>query len=404
MSNSRIKGITIELNGDTTGLTDALKDVNKESNKVSSELKAVERGLKFDPGSTELIAQKQQHLSEQIQNTSKKLDVLKTAQSQVEEQFRNGDIGEDQYRAFNRELAITEAQLKSYDTKLSSVVADQTKLSSSTSELKTFFSATGTEVDKFTDVLGSRLTNAIREGTASADQIGKALEIMGKKALGSSADIDRMRNSLRNADAGAPLKTIQKDLADIAKDADKAGDSVNGFGDKLKGVAAGLVAGGGLAAAIHEALEVSSLNTQIDISMNLNEADTKAVRASIMETTAMIGDEEAAYEGIRRQMTLNKDASVQTNQEIIKGASMISMAYKEVDFKELIQESFEIGKELGITQKEALALTNQLLSVGFPPEQLDIISEYGNQLKRAGYDGEQIQALFAAGVETGTWN
>ncbi|MFJ5564831.1 hypothetical protein [Lysinibacillus xylanilyticus] len=404
MSNSRIKGITIELNGDTTGLTDALKDVNKETSKVSSELKAVERGLKFDPGSTELIAQKQQHLSEQIQNTSKKLDVLKTAQSQVEEQFRNGDIGEDQYRAFNRELAITEAQLKSYDTKLSSVVADQTKLSSSTSELKTFFSATGTEVDKFTDVLGSRLTNAIREGTASADQIGKALEIMGKKALGSSADIDRMRNSLRNADAGASLKTIQKDLADIAKDADKAGDSVNGFGDKLQGVAAGLVAGGGLAATIHEALEVSSLNTQIDISMNLNEADTKAVRASIMETTAMIGDEEAAYEGIRRQMTLNKDASMQTNQEIIKGAAMISSAYKEVDFKELIQESFEIGKELGISQKEALALTNQLLSVGFPPEQLDIISEYGNQLKRAGYDGEQIQALFAAGVETGTWN
>ncbi|OXS66077.1 hypothetical protein B1B04_24325 [Lysinibacillus sp. KCTC 33748] len=404
MSNSRIKGITIELNGDTTGLTDALKDVNKESNKVSSELKAVERGLKFDPGSTELIAQKQQHLSEQIQNTSKKLDVLKTAQSQVEEQFRNGDIGEDQYRAFNRELAITEAQLKSYDTKLSSVVADQTKLSSSTSELKTFFSATGTEVDKFTDVLGSRLTNAIREGTASADQIGKALEIMGKKALGSSADIDRMRNSLRNADAGASLKTIQKDLASIAKDADKAGDSVNGFGDKLKGVAAGLVAGGGLAATIHEALEVSSLNTDIEISMGIKGGDIEAVRSSINTVTAAIGDEEAAYEGVRRQLTLNKNASIESNNEIIKSAAMISRAYKEVDFKELIQESHEIGKELGITQKEALGLTNQLLSLGFPTEQLDIISEYGSQLKTAGFSAEQVQAIMAAGVETGTWN
>ncbi|MCY9547286.1 hypothetical protein [Lysinibacillus xylanilyticus] len=404
MSNSRIKGITIELNGDTTGLTDALKDVNKETSKVSNELKAVERGLKFDPGSTELIAQKQQHLSEQIQNTSKKLDVLKTAQSQVEEQFRNGDIGEDQYRAFNRELAITEAQLKSYDTKLSSVVADQTKLSSSTSELKTFFSATGTEVDKFTDVLGSRLTNAIREGTASADQIGKALEIMGKKALGSSADIDRMRNSLRNADAGASLKTIQKDLAEIAKDADKAGDSVNGFGDKLKGVAAGLVAGGGLAATIHEALEVSSLNTDIEISMGIKGGDIEAVRSSINTVTAAIGDEEAAYEGVRRQLTLNKNASRESNNEIIKSAAMISRAYKEVDFKELIQESHEIGKELGITQKEALGLTNQLLSLGFPTEQLDIISEYGSQLKTAGFSAEQVQAIMAAGVETGTWN
>ena len=49
MTNKRIKGITIELNGDTTGLTDALKDVNKESNKVTSELREVERALKFDP-------------------------------------------------------------------------------------------------------------------------------------------------------------------------------------------------------------------------------------------------------------------------------------------------------------------------------------------------------------------
>lgn len=230
MSNSRIKGITISIGGDTTGLTDALKDVNKESNKVSGELKAVERGLKFDPSSTELIAQKQQHLGEQIQNTSKKLDVLKTAQSQVEEQFRNGDISAEQYQAFQRELATTEAQLKSYEGKLMSSVADQSKLAQSTNELKTFFSATETEVDKFSDVLGTRLTNAIREGSATSDQMAKALTLIGQKALGSSADIDRMRNSLRNADAGASLKTIQKDLADIAKDADKAGDSVNGLG------------------------------------------------------------------------------------------------------------------------------------------------------------------------------
>ncbi|MFJ6266468.1 hypothetical protein ACIQGW_15965 [Lysinibacillus xylanilyticus] len=404
MAGKGIQGINIKLGADTTSLNNALKDVDKQSKSLQNELKQVDKALKLDPTNVQLVGQKYEVLQDTIKATEQRLDTLKKAQGQVEEQFRNGDIGTEQYRAFQRELATTAASLKSYEGKLSSAVAEQSKLEDNTKQLKTFFAATGTELDNFADVLGTRLTSAIREGSATSDQMGKALEIMGKKALGSSADIDRMRNSLRNVDAGASLKEIQQDLGRIAKEASEAGNSVNGFGEKLQGVAAGLMAGGGIAAVIEQALDVSSLNTQIDISMNLNEADTKAVRQSIMETTAAIGDEEAAYEGVRRQMTLNKDASLATNQEIIKGASAISYAYKEIDFKELIQESHEIGKELSISQKEALGLTNQLLSVGFPPEQLDIISEYGSQLKTAGFSAEEIQAIMAAGVETGTWN
>lgn len=404
MANNRIKGITIELNGDTTGLTDALKDVNKESNKVTSELREVERALKFDPSNTELIAQKQQLLAEQIQNTSQKLDVLKEAQSQVEAQFRNSEIGVEQYRAFQRELATTEAQFRQYNSQMADTAAEQDRLARNTNDLQTFFAATSTDVNHFADALGTRLTSAIRDGSATTDQMNRALRIMGRHALGASVDIDQMREALRNAGNGANLNQVRQDLARITEEANQAGDAVNGFGQELSGVVAGLAAGGGIAVAIEKALDVSKLNTQIDISMNLNEADTKAVRQSIMETTAAIGDEEAAYEGVRRQMTLNKDASMESNQEIIKGASMISSAYKEIDFKELIQESFEIGKELKISQKDALALTNQLLSIGFPPEQLDIIAEYGGQLQRAGFDAKQVQGIMAAGVETGTWN
>lgn len=404
MANNRIKGITIELNGDTTGLTDALKDVNKESNKVTSELREVERALKFDPGNTELIAQKQQLLAEQIQNTSQKLDVLKEAQSQVEAQFRNGEIGAEQYRAFQRELATTEAQLQRYSAQMASTANEQDRLARTTGELSAFFEATGTDVNQFADLLGTRLTNAIRDGSATTDQMNRALRVMGQHALGAGVDIDQMHEALRRAAQGADLSGIRQDLARITQEANEAEEAVNGFSQELSSVVAGLAAGGGIAVAIEKALDVSSLNTQIDISMNLNEEDTKAVRQSIMETTAAIGDEEAAYEGVRRQIALNKDASMETNQEIIKGAATIAYAYKEIDFKELIQESHEIGKELGITQKEALGLVNGLLDVGFPPEQLDIISEYGSQLKMAGYNGEQIQAIFAAGVDTGTWN
>ncbi len=404
MASGRIQGITIEIGGDTRGLTDALKDVNKESNKVSSELKEVERALKFDPSNTELIAQKQQLLAEQIQRTSEKLDVLKTAQSQVEAQFQRGDIGAEQYRAFQRELATTEAQLQQYNAQMASTANEQDRLARTTGELSAFFQATGTDVNHFADLLGTRLTNAIRDGSATTDQMNRALRLMGQHALGAGVDIDQMREALRRAAEGADLNRVRQDLSRITQEANQAEEAVNGFGQELSGVVAGLAAGGGIAVAIEKALDVSSLNTQIGISMNLNEEDTKAVRQSIMETTAAIGDEEAAYEGVRRQLSLNKDASMETNQEIIKGAAAIAYAYKEIDFKELIQESHEIGKELGISQNKALGLVNGLLDVGFPPEQLDIIAEYGSQLKMAGYTAEQIQGIMAAGVDTGTWN
>ena len=399
-----IRGITIEIGGDTTGLDNALRDVNQQSRDLQKELKEVERALRLDPGNTELVRQQQELLAQSIQASAQRLDTLRTAQAQVDAQFARGDIGAEQYRAFQRELVNTENQMTSLESRLNSIGPEQERLAQTTRQLGTFFAVTGTDVEQFSGTLGTRLTQAIRDGSASADQMERALRLMGRQALGAGVDIDEMRAALRNVDNGSSLTDVRADLEAIRPAANDASTSVEGFGDKLKGVAAGLAVGGGIAALFHEALDVSTLNTQIDISMSINEGDLSAVRSSIKGVTAAIGDEEAAYEGVRRQMVLNKDASIETNQKIIEGATAIAYAYKEIDFKELIQESFEIGKELKITQEEALALTNQLLSIGFPPEQLDIISEYGNQLQRAGFNGAEIQALFAAGVETGTWN
>ena len=75
-----------------------------------------------------------------------------------------------------------------------------------------------------------------------------------------------------------------------------------------------------------------------------------------------------------------------------------------MDFTELIQETNELSKTLGISNEDALALTYSLSKTGFPPDQLDIITEYGSQLHNAGYNAQEIQGIMAAGVETGTWN
>lgn len=404
MANNRIKGITIELNGDTTGLTDALKDVNKESNKVTSELREVERALKFDPGNAELIAQKQQLLAEQIQNTSQKLDVLKEAQSQVEAQFRNGEIGAEQYRAFQRELATTEAQMQRFNAQMASTANEQDRLARTTGELSAFFEATGTDVNQFADLLGTRLTNAIRDGSATTDQMNRALRLMGQHALGAGVDIDQMREALRRAAQGADLSGVRQELARITQEANEAEEAVNGFGQELSGVVAGLAAGGGIAGVVQQALDVSTLNTKIDITFDVPEESKASIRDVIKTIEAYGVDGEEALEGVRRQWALNKDASDETNAAIAKGAGVVAKSYAGIDFIELVQEVNEIGAAIEISNEKALALTNALLKAGFPPEQLDTIAEYTTQMKEAGFSVAEIQSIFEKGIDTKTWN
>ncbi len=117
----KIKGINIEIGGDTTGLDKALKNVNKSASDASEEIKEIDRALKFDPGNVVLLGQKQELLAKQVSNAKEKLETLKTAEEQVQKQFAEGKIGEEQYRAFQREVEVTQNVLKGYENKLENV-------------------------------------------------------------------------------------------------------------------------------------------------------------------------------------------------------------------------------------------------------------------------------------------
>lgn len=97
MAGNRIKGITVEIGGDTTKLQTALKGVNTEIRNTQSQLRDVEKLLKLDPGNTELIAQKHRLLAQAVSETREKLETLKTAQRQADEALRNGTISQQQY-------------------------------------------------------------------------------------------------------------------------------------------------------------------------------------------------------------------------------------------------------------------------------------------------------------------
>lgn len=126
-----IKGLTVEIGGDTTKLGKALENVNKKSRDLSSELGQVNKLLKMDPGNADLVAQKQKILAEAIENTKAKLETLKEAQKQAQAQFERGEISEEQYRALQREIVATEQKLKGYENAAREVAEGNDKIAKS---------------------------------------------------------------------------------------------------------------------------------------------------------------------------------------------------------------------------------------------------------------------------------
>ncbi|MCU4770841.1 hypothetical protein [Bacillus toyonensis] len=404
MAGGRIKGITVEIGGETTGLQNALKDVNKRSNDVAKELKDIERLLKFDPGNIEALSQKQKLLTQQIENTTQKLDKLKAAEQQVQAQFQNGKISEEQYRAFRREIEFTQGSLDGLKNKLGNMKAEQESVASSTRQLETLFSATGKSVDDFAGALGNRLVNAIKSGSATSRQLEQAIVLIGREALGAETDIEKLQRALRSVDAGNSIQQVRNELRDLQQEAGRTEEKFEGLQVGLENVIGGIAAGGGIASAVEQAMDMSKLKTKIDITFDVPESSKKSVEEAVRGVTTYGVDAEEALEGVRKQWALNKDASDETNAAVVKGAATIASSYAGIDFNELIQEANEIGATLGITNEEALGLVNTLLKTGFPPEQLDIIAEYGDQMVQAGFTAKEVQGIMSAGVDTKSWN
>lgn len=160
-----LKGITLEIAGDTSGLDKALSGTESSIKSISKELKSVEAALKLDPGNMEMLGQKSELTAKKIEETKNKLETLKEAQRQNEEAFKNGTLGEDKYRGLQREISFAEIELK----KLSETAKD-TSFSidnggKSAKELASDFEQAGSKTSVFGEVLKANLlSNAITSG------------------------------------------------------------------------------------------------------------------------------------------------------------------------------------------------------------------------------------------------
>lgn len=177
MAKSSIKGITIKIGGDTTGLDKALKETNKKSRELESELKAVDKALKLDPNNVTLVKQKQDLLKDSIKETKSKLDVLKEAQSQVTAQYKKGEIDAGQYRAFQRELETTKSKLSSLKDEKKNVNAIGTAFKEAKDKVEPVIK----KVEKVGSVIGGATSKAVKF-TATLGKIDTAM--IGKAADG----------------------------------------------------------------------------------------------------------------------------------------------------------------------------------------------------------------------------
>ena len=189
MAASRIKGITIEIGGDTTKLQTALKGVNTEIKNTQAQLKDVEKLLKLDPGNTELLAQKHKLLGEAVKETKEKLETLKTAAEQANTALANGEISQSQYDALQREILETEQDLKKLEEQANESATALQKISATGEKLQSVgdtISGVGTKLLPVTGAVTAAGTAAVKTAADFESAMSKVSAVSG--ATGSDLD------------------------------------------------------------------------------------------------------------------------------------------------------------------------------------------------------------------------
>lgn len=400
---STIKGITVKIAGDTIDLQKSLKAVQSSSASLQSELSAVNRQLKFDPENTVLLAQKQEVLKEQIENSKSALKKLLDVQDQVEEQAKNGEISTEQYRAYQREVEKTKSKLNSFNEQLDKTRDEFDKVANGVENLenksnKTDLSKVKKEMDEVkssADNLKSAVGGALKEATATATAIGGAVT----GAIVSANGEQKVLNSLQ-AQAGLTAEEMTK-YKDVLENVYKGN-----FGESQEEVA-------NVLALIKQTTNETNPSKLKDMTENLftlrdtydyDFVETLRAANMLMEQFGVTGDEAFNLIAQGSQKGLNK------NGDLLDTINEYSVHYKQLgydanEFFNSLENGSSAGtfsvdklgdamKEFGIRSKDTASSTTEGFElIGLDADKMrEKFSKGGDSAKSA--TSEVLKALF----------
>lgn len=230
---NRIKGITVEIGGDTTGLDKALKTVNTSIRSTQSALKDVNRLLKLDPSNTELLSQKQRLLKDAIAATKEKLDSLKVAQEQAKQQLENGELGQDKYNALQREIVETEEELRRLQQEAATTNTALSKIDVAGQKMETVgnsIAGAGKKMMGVTTVIGGVGVAAVKTAADFDSAMSQVVAVSGA----TGKDFDALRNKAR--EMGAKTKFSATEAAEAMNYMAMAGWKTEDMLDGIEGV------------------------------------------------------------------------------------------------------------------------------------------------------------------------
>lgn len=228
MSSKNIKGITIEIGGDTTKLGQALESTEKQSKNLQKELNGVNTLLKYDPKNVTLIQQKQELLNKSIETTKEKLNTLKATQVQVQAQFDKGEITEEQYRDFQREIVATEQKLKSLTNQAKEFANTNSSLNKIGTTIKEIGNKT-TQVGKAITPISATVVGIGTVAVKSMDEVDEGLDTIATKTGAFGEEFKDLQKIFEEVSSEIP-----GDFADIGAAIGEINTRLNFTGQELK--------------------------------------------------------------------------------------------------------------------------------------------------------------------------
>lgn len=208
MASKQIKGITIEIGANTTKLDKAIGEIEKDSRKINTELREVDRTMKTSGESATLWKQKQTLLTQALESSKEKLELLEKSQEQVNKQFQDGTIGEEQYRAFQRETEKARGEVERYQKGIEEANTKIRVLGDTVEDTGKDVEKMGDKAEKSSDgftVMKGAISNVISDG----------FEKLSAAAKEAWAEIDEGYDTIvtKTGATGASLQEMQ-DIAD----------------------------------------------------------------------------------------------------------------------------------------------------------------------------------------------